>query len=232
MTTISDTGDNSAPSANTSVPIGFRKLWVQGLWRDNPALVKLLGLCPLLAVSNTATNALALGLATTVTLLLSNTCVSVLRDYLMQAIRLPLYVLIIASTVTSIELLMQASLPALHASLGIFLPLIVTNCLIIGRAEAFASRQGVRAAVVDALAMGIGFTWVLICLGAIREVLGRGTVFADVQNLFGPWAARFTWQLLPKDYTLLIALLPPGAFIVLGLLLAMKNTIDIKLIKS
>lgn len=228
MTSISETVDKSASTANPSERHAFRKLWGQGLWQDNPALVKLLGLCPLLAVSNTATNALALGLSTTVTLLVSNTCVSVLRDYLMQAIRLPVYVLIIASTVTSIELLMQASLPALHASLGIFLPLIVTNCLIIGRAEAFASRQGVRAAGVDALAMGVGFTWVLICLGAIREVLGRGTVFADLQNLFGPWAAAFTRQLLPEDYTLLIALLPPGAFIVLGLLLAMKNAIDIK----
>ena len=223
MTSISETVDKSAPPANSCARQAFRKLW---------ALVKLLGLCPLLAVSNTATNALALGLATTVTLIVSNTCVSRLRAYLMQAIRLPVYVLIIASTVTSIELLMQASLPVLHASLGIFLPLIVTNCLIIGRAEAFASRQNVRAAGVDALAMGIGFTWVLICLGAIREILGRGTVFADLHNLLGSWAAQFTWQVLPKDYTLLIALLPPGAFIVLGLLLAMKNTIDIKLMKS
>ena len=215
---------HKAPDAQTT----YRTLWLQGLWRDNPALVKLLGLCPLLAVSNTTTNALALGLATTLTLLVSNTCVSLLRAFLMPAIRLPVYVLIIASTVTSIELLMQAWLPALHTSLGIFLPLIVTNCLIIGRAEAFASRQNTHAAAVDALAMGIGFTWVLICLGAIREVLGRGTVLGDLHMLFGESAAHLTWQLLPKDYTLLIALLPPGAFIVLGLLLAMKNVVDSK----
>lgn len=224
--------DKPAPYKALDRQAALRALWRQGLWRDNPALVKLLGLCPLLAVTNTTTNALALGLATTVTLLISNTCVSVLRAYLMQAIRLPIYVLIIASTVTSIELLMQAWLPALHASLGIFLPLIVTNCLIIGRAEAFASRQSVHTAGVDALAMGFGFTWVLICLGAIREVLGRGTVFGDLHMLFGEKATAFTWQLLPEDYTLLIALLPPGAFIVLGLLLAMKNVIDSKFNES
>lgn len=228
MTAVSDAIDKTALHNMSDRQTVFRSLWVQGLWQDNPALVKLLGLCPLLAVSNTTTNALALGLATTMTLLVSNTCVSLLRAYLMQAIRLPVYVLIIASTVTSIELLMQAWLPALHTSLGIFLPLIVTNCLIIGRAEAFASRQSVHVAGIDALAMGIGFTWVLICLGTIREVLGRGTVFGDLHMLFGENAAPFTWQLLPEDYTLLIALLPPGAFIVLGLLLAVKNVVDSK----
>ena len=228
MSQISDALDTSATDTATSAQTAYRTLWLQGLWLDNPALVKLLGLCPLLAVSNSTTNALALGIATTMTLLVSNTCVSLMRAYLMQAIRLPIYVLIIASTVTSIELLMQAWLPALHASLGIFLPLIVTNCLIIGRAEAFASRQPVNVAAVDALAMGIGFTWVLICLGAIRELLGRGTVLGDLHLLFGESTAHLTWQLLPEDYTLLIALLPPGAFIVLGLMLAMKNILDYK----
>ena len=204
----------------------LRQLWRQGLWRDNPALVKLLGLCPLLAVSNTATNALTLGIATTLTLLITNVSVSMLRTYLMHAIRLPIYVLIIASAVTSIELLMQAWLPALHASLGIFLPLIVTNCLIIGRAEAFASRQNLPAAAVDALAMGVGFTWVLICLGAIREVIGQGTLFNDAQWLLGDVATDWTLRLLSTEHTVLIALLPPGAFLILGLLLALKNLID------
>lgn len=228
MSAMTDTLDSADSPGGSSTPSAYRKLWIQGLWHDNPALVKLLGLCPLLAVSNTATNALALGLATTLTLLISNTLVSILRNHLMQAIRLPIYVLIIASAVTSIELIMQAWFPALHASLGIFLPLIVTNCLIIGRAEAFASRQNVRTAGVDALAMGIGFSWVLICLGAIRELLGRGTVLSDMQLLFGNKAADWTMQLLPTDFTLLIALLPPGAFIVLGLVLAAKNAIDLK----
>lgn len=216
--------DSTIP--DTSTPSALRQLWLQGLWRDNPALVKLLGLCPLLAVSNTATNALALGIATTLTLLVTNISVSFLRAYLMHAIRLPIYVLIIASTVTSIELLMQAWLPALHSSLGIFLPLIVTNCLIIGRAEAFASRQSVSTASVDALAMSAGFSWVLICLGAIREVIGQGTLFNDAQLLLGDYAANWTIKLLSTEHTVLLALLPPGAFLILGLLLALKNLID------
>ncbi|MFK8080128.1 MAG: electron transport complex subunit E [Granulosicoccus sp.] len=206
--------------------VDVRRLWLKGLWQDNPALVKLLGLCPLLAVSNTVTNALALGIATTLTLLISNVCVSMLRGFLIHAIRLPMYVLIIASTVTGIELMMQAWLPALHASLGIFLPLIVTNCLIIGRAEAFASRQNCNSAAVDALAMGTGFTWVLICLGAVREVIGQGTLFDDAQLLLGDFASNWTVKILAAEHTVLLALLPPGAFLVLGIMLALKNLID------
>jgi len=202
------------------------QLWKDGLWQENPALVKLLGLCPLLAVSNSATNALALGIATTLTLLVTNISVSLLRACLNHAVRLPIYVLIIASSVTSIELMMQAWLPALHAALGIFLPLIVTNCLIIGRAEAFASRQSTAAAAIDALAMGLGFTWVLICLGAIREVMGQGTLFDDARLLLGDFASGWTLKLLSSEHTVLIALLPPGAFLILGLLLALKNVID------
>jgi len=200
-----------------------------GLWRNNPALVQLLGLCPLLAVSNTTVNALALGLATCVTLVVTNMSVSLVRHTLVSAVRLPIYVLIIASTVTSIEMLTQAYLPALHASLGIFLPLIVTNCLIIGRAEAFASRQPVTAAIKDAVAMGIGFTWVLICLGAARELIGTGHVFADAHLLFGSMATNWGIAVFDTHYTILLALLPPGAFLMLGLMLAAKNTIDLYL---
>lgn len=215
--------DGSSSFKSTTV---YRQLWIQGLWQQNPALVKLLGLCPLLAVSNTLINALALGVATTITLLVSNCVVSASRQLLLPSIRLPMYVLIIASSVTAIELLMQAYLPALHASLGIFLPLIVTNCLIIGRAEAFASRQSLPYATVDALAMGAGFTAVLICLGAIRELIGRGTFLGDATLLFGDNASLWSVTLIPQDYTVLIALLPPGAFLVLGFLLAIKNLID------
>lgn len=209
-------------------PAHLSTLWANGLWKDNPALTKLLGLCPLLAVSNTATNALALGIATTLTLIVTNLSVAALRDHIIYAIRLPIYVLIIASTVTCIELFMQALSPALHASLGIFLPLIVTNCLIIGRAEAFASRNSLSPAFVDALAMGTGFTWVLICLGAIREMAGQGTLFSNAHLLFGDLANNWTLEILPADYTILMALLPPGAFIVIGLMLAAKNFIDHK----
>jgi len=220
-------GIADTPHSQTSEINRSHELWQQGLWHENPALVKLLGLCPLLAVSNSTINALALGLATLATLLISNVLVSLLRNYLMQSIRLPIYVLIIASSVTSIELLMQAWLPALHASLGIFLPLIVTNCLIIGRAEAFASRHGTAHAGIDALAMGMGFCWVLVCLGAIREMIGQGTLLADAHMLFGQHATNWKMTLFSQDYTVLIALLPPGAFLLLGLLLAIKNAVDI-----
>lgn len=202
------------------------QLWRDGLWAQNPALVKLLGLCPLLAVSNTLINALALGLATILTLLVSNCAVSLLRHWLISTIRLPLYVLIIASSVTAIDLLTQAHLPALHASLGIFLPLIVTNCLIIGRAEAFASRQPLPMAATDALAMGTGFTLVLVILGALREIFGNGTLLGEAELLFGERASFWTLSLISPDYTILITILPPGAFLGLGLILALKQWID------
>lgn len=227
--TAAQSADGTTNRANTrpsAAAPSYWQLWQQGLWSDNAALVKLLGLCPLLAVSNTTINALALGIATTLTLLITNVSVSLLRRFLMHAIRLPVYVLIIATTVTGIEMLMQAWLPQMHAALGIFLPLIVTNCLIIGRAEAFASRQSVPEATVDALAMGIGFCWVLVCLGAIREAMAQGTLFGDAALLFGESAASWTLMLPNADYTILLALLPPGAFILLGLFLALKNLLD------
>ncbi len=198
-----------------------------GLWTENPALVKLLGLCPLLAVSNTAVNALGLGLATLVTLLISNTMVSVLRGFLLPAIRIPLYVLIIASTVTCIELLAQAWLPQLHRSLGIFLPLIVTNCLIMGRAEAFASRQSVKSAVVDAFAMGLGFLLVLLLIGLLREIIGFGTAFDGFGQLLGQGNDISGITLFNSAHGVLIALLPPGAFFVLAAILIAKNKLDL-----
>lgn len=209
----------------TSTPT-YPQLWRSGLWQDNPAIVKLLGLCPLLAVSNTAVNGLGLGVATLATLLVSNTLTSLLRPVLDNAIRIPIYVLVIATTVTIIELLMKAWLPELHASLGIFLPLIVTNCLISGRAEAFASRQPLVASLHDALSMGLGFLWVLVLLGAGRELVGQGTILDDAHVLFGDYAKSWVVQLFDADNGMQIALLPPGAFFALGLLLALKNWID------
>jgi electron transport complex protein RnfE len=180
----------------------------------------------LLAVSNSVTNALALSLATMVVLLITNTAVSLLRKVVLRSVRLPVYVLIIASTVTILEMLIRSSLPALHASLGIFLPLIVTNCLIIGQAEAFASRHSPGEAAIDAIAMGAGFAWVLVVLGGIREIIGQGTLFADAQQLFGDSASSWALTVFEPDYTILLALLPPGAFIILGLILALKNLIS------
>ncbi|MGQ7847827.1 electron transport complex subunit E [Granulosicoccus sp. 3-233] len=204
-------------------------LWREGLWSGNPALVKLLGLCPLLAVSNNVVNGIGLGLATLLTLLVANASVSLMRPWVLPAIRIPIYVLIIASTVTIIELLMQAWLPALHASLGIFLPLIVTNCLIIGRSEAYASRNDLRSSTHDALAMGSGFLWVLVLLGGLRELFGQGTLLDQAQLLFGEPATQLSLQIFAADKGMLIALLPPGAFFALGLLLAGKNLIDSQL---
>lgn len=203
-----------------------RSFWHKGMWSENPALVKLLGLCPLLAVSNNAINGLGLGIATLITLVVANCLTSLLRPILLSSIRIPIYVLIIAATVTILELLIKAWLPGLHSSLGIFLPLIVTNCLIIGRSESFASRHTLSESLRDALAMGIGFLWVLLLLGGIRELIGQGTLLDEAHILFGEQALNWTLYVFNADHGILLALLPPGAFITLGLLLALKNKLD------
>ena len=202
------------------------ELWREGLWKANPGLVTLLGLCPLLALGNTTINALGLGLATLVTLLVTNVAVSLSRHLVPDPIRLPMHVLVIASTVTVVELSMQAWLPSLHATLGIFLPLIVTNCLILGRAQAFASRQPPVLAAIDALATGGGFLLVLVTLGTLRELIGQGTLLSEASLLFGERASGWTGHLFAAEHGLLLALLPPGAFIALGLLLAARNVIE------
>ncbi|MCB1723160.1 MAG: electron transport complex subunit E [Chromatiaceae bacterium] len=208
---------------------GYRQIVTDGLWHNNQGLVALLGLCPLLAVSNTLVNGLGLGLATTAVLALSNVSVSLIRNWVRPEIRLPVFVLIIASFVTTVELVMNAYFHDLYKTLGIFIPLIVTNCTIIGRAEAFASRNPVPRALVDGLAMGIGFTLVLIVLGGMRELIGQGTLFDGAQLMFGDIAR--SWRLsLGEDYPgMLIAILPPGAFMGLGLLIAFKHLIDRRL---
>ena len=200
-----------------------------GLWTNNPGLVQLLGLCPLLAITGTVVNAIGLGLATLATLLISNTLVSLLRAHVRPEIRIPVYVLIIASAVTVIELIMNAYFHGLFLVLGIFIPLIVTNCAIIGRAEAFASRNSVPRAMLDALAMGIGFTAVLVALGAMREIIGQGSLLADAHLLFGEWGRELRIEIFPQDYGFLLAVLPPGAFMAMGLLIALKNVIDHRL---
>ncbi|SEO67607.1 electron transport complex subunit E [Aquisalimonas asiatica] len=204
----------------------FAELARNGLWHNNPGLVQLLGLCPLLAVSNTTVNALALGLATTLVLTGSNVTVSMIRNAARPEIRIPVFVLIIASFVTVVELVMNAFFHQLYLILGIFIPLIVTNCAILGRAEAFASRTTPAPAAFDGLMMGLGFTGVLVALGGLRELLGHGGLLRDAHLLFGDAGRHLTLQLVPVDQGFLLALLPPGAFIGLGLLLALKNVID------
>ncbi len=207
----------------------YRKITLDGLWHNNPALVQLLGLCPLLAVTGSVVNAIGLGLATTVVLVGSNLTVSLFRHLVPEAVRLPIFVMIIAAFVTAIELLMQALTYELYLILGIFIPLIVTNCAIMGRADAFASRNPVPAAITDGLMMGVGFTLVLMLLGAMREALGAGTLFSNMHLLFGDFAR--SWEItLVEDYRgFLFAALPPGAFVGMGLLIALKNIIDAKL---
>ena len=206
----------------------YREIAWQGLWKNNPGLVQLLGLCPLLAVTATITNALGLGLATMLVLIGSNILVSLVRDYVPKEIRIPVFVMIIAALVTTVQLLINAYAYGLYLSLGIFLPLIVTNCIIIGRAEAFASRNNAFSAAFDGLMMGLGFTLVLTVLGATREILGQGTLFDGADQLLGPWAKSLTIHLWQVDTPFLLAMLPPGAFIVMGLLIALKNVIDKK----
>lgn len=204
------------------------KIIYDGLWTNNAAFVQLLGLCPLLAVSNTVVNGLGLGLATTLTLIASNIMVSLIRHWVRPEIRIPVFVLIIASTVTVIELSMSAWFHELYLILGIFIPLIVTNCAIIARAEAFASKNTIGASFIDGLFMGLGFTAVLVTLGAMREAIGFGTLFQQAHLMFGDAARELTITLFDDYRGYLLAILPPGAFIGLGLLIAGKNIIDKK----
>lgn len=206
----------------------YKKIMHNGLWQNNQALVALLGLCPLLAVSNNAINGLGLGIATLMVLLVSNTLVSLIRQHVSDEIRIPVYIAIIATAVTAVDLLMNAYFHTLHGILGIFIPLIVTNCAILGRAEAYASKNPVDKAIVDGFFMGIGFLIVLVLLGALREIIGSGTLFDQAYLMFGE-AARDWTITFSEDYEgVLLAILPPGAFIGLGLLIAAKNYFDQK----
>jgi len=204
----------------------YKELTLQGLWKNNPGIVQLLGLCPLLAVTNTVTNALGLGLATLFVVTFSNILVSLVRKAVPKAIRIPVFIMIIASLVSSIQLLMNAYTYQLYLSLGIFIPLIVTNCMVIGRAEAFASKNNVKHAAFDGLMMGLGFTAVLILLGASREILAQGTLFYGIETLLGNWASFMTITFYESETNFLFAALPPGAFLIMGLIIAAKNVID------
>ena len=204
----------------------FKQLSWQGLWKNNPALVQLLGLCPLLAVTATVTNGLGLGLATTLVLIGSNATVSIIRNLVPNEIRIPIFVMIIAAFVTVVQLLMNAYTYELYQALGIFIPLIVTNCAIIGRAEAYASKNPIGYAAFDGLMMGLGFTVVLVLLGAMRELLGYGTLFDGANLLLGDWASSLKVTIFTTDSPFLLAILPPGAFLGMGLLIAAKNLLD------
>lgn len=204
----------------------YAELALNGLWKNNPATVQILGLCPLLAVTGSFVNAMGLGLATMVVLLASNSAVSVIRHFVTLAVRLPAFVMIIAAVVTVIEMVMQAFTYELYQILGIFIPLIVTNCIILGRADAYASRNAVIPAAWDGLMMGMGFLLVLLLLGGLREIIGEGTLFANMHLLFGDMARDWQIEVFANYRGFLVAILPPGAFIGLGLIIAGKNIID------
>jgi len=206
--------------------VTIKKIIKQGLWSKNQALVALLGLCPLLAVSSTAINGLGLGVATMATLILTNTIVAIIRNWIRTEIRIPMFVIIIACVVTAVELLMSAHFHDLYLILGIFVPLIVTNCAIIGRAEAFASKNKIMHSALDGLMMGLGFTLVLVTLGIVREVIGYGTIFGNANLMLGEWASMLTVTIFQNYNGLLFAILPPGAFMGLAVLIALKNKID------
>jgi len=204
----------------------YRELSLNGLWKNNPAIVQLLGLCPLLAVTGSVVNAIGLGLATILVLVCSNTSVSLIRNIVPDAVRLPTFVMIIAAAVTCIELLMQAFAYELYQILGIFLPLITTNCVILGRADGFAAKNNLGPAMYDGFIMGAGFAAVLAVLGGLRELTGTGAIFADMNLLFGAQAASWRIVVFPDYQPFLLAILPPGAFIFTGLIIVLKNLID------
>lgn len=202
-----------------------RKTLANGLWHNNPALVQILGLCPLLATSTDTVNAIGLGLATIFVLTLSNTLVAATRRWLRPEIRIPVFVLLIAGAVTVVEILIQALAYPLYQSLGIYLALIVTNCVIIARAEAYAAKNPVLPAAIDGAAMGTGFALVLILLGGLREILATGTLLAGADRIFGA-GTDWTIRLYDSEHHLILAALPPGAFLCYGLLIAGKNVIN------
>jgi electron transport complex protein RnfE len=203
-----------------------REIIVNGLWKQNPGIVQILGLCPTLAISSSVVNALSLGLATTLVMALANSAVALLRNNIPQAVRIPVFILLIATLVTMVDLLMHAYVLALYVVLGIFIPLIVVNCIVLARVEAFASKRGLGHSFLDGLMMGLGLTLVLTALGALREVFGKGTLFAGLDLAFGPAAKDLVIHVLPDYQGLLLAILPPGAFLGLGLLIAARNWIE------
>ena len=204
----------------------YRSIFTEGLWGNNVAFVQILALCPLMAVTTTATNGLGMGLATTGVLLTSNVVIASCRNFITPDVRIPVFVLLIASLVTLADMAINAWLHELYKVLGLFIPLIVVNCSVLGRAEAFASKQPVSASAVDGLAMGLGYTLALIIIGGCREILGSATLFAHASLLLGDGFAFLETTLIPHYKGFLLMLLPPGGFLVLGFLLAGKRAME------
>ena len=209
----------------------YRRIARDGLWDNNIVFGQLLALCPVLAVTNTATNGLGMGIATLVVLVMSNLVISMFRGLITQEVRIAVFVLLIAGIVTLVDMIMNAWLHELYKVLGLFIPLIVTNCAILGRAESFASRQPISLSVADGLMMGLGFTLSLVVLGACREIIGSGTLFANASLLLGDMFSAIELTLIPDYRGFLLVILPPGGFLALGLLLGLKRRIDARIQK-
>ena len=202
----------------------YREIVSNSLWKQNPGLVQLLGLCPLLAMSNSVVNAAGLGLATVLVMAVSSGAVAALRTLIPYEIRIPVFILIIAALVTVVDFAMNAWLHELYLVLGIFIPLIVTNCIVLARVEAFAAKNAALASALDGAMMGLGLTLVLVVLGAVRELVGQGTLLTGIEMIV-PTATA--WQVFAEDYPgFLVAILPPGAFFVLALLIAGHNWLE------
>jgi electron transport complex protein RnfE len=204
----------------------YKRIAKDGIWDNNIIFAQALALCPLLAVTGTASNGLGMGLASTAVLIASGMLISLFRGIITPQVRIPVFVLIIAVIVTLVDMFMNAWVHDLHKVLGLFIPLIVTNCAILGRAESFASRHAVIPSLFDGLMMGLGFTFALVLLGATREILGSGTLFANASLLLGSWASFLELVLIPDYKGFLLIILPPGGFLVLGFLLAGKRLLD------
>ncbi len=204
----------------------YREIIVNGLWKQNPSMVQILGMCPLLAISTNITNALGLGIATALVMAFSNAGVSLVRNHVTPDTRIPVFILIIAALVTIIDMSMNAFVHPLYLVLGIFIPLIVTNCIVLARTEVFASRNPVLPSLVDGFMMGLGVTVVLVMLGALRELVGKGTLLSGIDLALGPIARHWVIHVIPDYPGFLLSILPPGAFFGLGLIIAARNWID------
>lgn len=209
-----------------SESIDYKRIWRDGIWDNNVVFAQLLALCPLLAVTGTATNGLGLGLASLFVMVVANLVVALFRGIITPEVRIPVFILLIAGIVTLVDMMMNAWLHELHKVLGLFIPLIVTNCAILGRAEAFASRQPIRASIIDGFAMGIGFLITLVALGAAREIIGAGTLFSGASLLLGDAFSFLEITLIPNYHGFLLMSLPPGGFIMMGFLMAAKRLMD------
>ncbi|MFD2111187.1 electron transport complex subunit E [Thiorhodococcus fuscus] len=216
----------------TTPKANWGKIASDGIWGNNVVFAQLLALCPLLAVTGTATNGLGMGLATTAVMVASGLLIALIRNLVTPEVRIPIFVLVIAVLVTLVDLAMNAWLHDLHKILGLFIPLIVTNCAILGRAESFASRNPLGASAFDGLMMGLGFTFALVALGGVREIIGSGTLFANASLLLGQGMSFLEVTLIPDYRGFLLAILPPGGFIALGFMLAGKRLIDTRVAEA